>query len=270
LINASPDILHQIASNPTLHPRGGAVRDTPIRGIILVDSQLDHTLGLLLLREGKPLRVYCTNTVRADLMIGNPIFELLQSYCGIEWRELFLGKEGRFEIEELSGLWFQAVSLSSKAPPYSARRGQKESPGSNIALLIEEPASKHRLFYAPGLGHIDEAVTAAMRTATCIIVDGTFWKEDEMLKTGAGVKHASDMGHLPQSGPDGMLAVLAQFPETRRILVHINNTNPILDEDSKERQLVEQAKIEVAYDGMIIDLFAGGGAAGRQEAHFNV
>lgn len=249
LINASPDILHQLAANRALHP-GEMLRGTPIRAILLVDSQLDHTLGLLLLREGRPLRVYCTQDVYDDLTRHNPVLPLLNSYCGVQWQRITADEDVGFEVDGVGGLRFQAIPLSGYAPPYSPLRNRGVSLDSNIGLTVEDAATGRKLFYAPGLCAIDQRVAQCMKSANCIMVDGTFWSDDEMIQTGVGVKHATEMGHLAQSGSDGMLAALVEFSSARRILVHINNTNPILDENSPERRLVEEQGIEIAYDGM--------------------
>jgi pyrroloquinoline quinone biosynthesis protein B len=145
------------------------------------------------------------------------------------------------------------MALSSKAPPYSPHRNAPQ-PGDNIGLVIEDKRSTGKVFYAPGLGHIDKPVRAAMTAADCLLVDGTCWSDDEMARRGVGAKRARDMGHLPQSGPGGMLEVLAPYGDKRRILIHINNTNPILIEDSPERALLDEQGIEVAFDGMEISL----------------
>lgn len=250
LINASPDILTQLGENPALQsaPR---IRDTGIRAIILIDSQIDHTVGLFMLREGSPLQIYCTPSVRDDLTHVNPIFTVLDSYCGVNWHPIATGRDCHFEIDAIEGLRFSAIPLTGKAPPFSPHRGA-EVEGDNIGLLIEDTKNGGRLFYAPGLCAIDERAAACMRGADCLLVDGTFWRDDEMLRLGAGHKRSMEMGHLAQSGPGGMIEVLRDLPGKRRILIHINNTNPILDEDSEERRVLEREGIEVAYDTMEI------------------
>ena len=146
------------------------------------------------------------------------------------------------------------LPLSSKPAPYSPHR-ERPVPGDNLGLVLENTATGRRVFYAPGLGEIDPAVWEAMTSAQAVLVDGTFWTDDEMIAMGLSKKTARDIGHLPQSGPDGMLAHLARLPAaTRKVLIHINNTNPILDEDSPERAEVERRSVEVAFDGMSIEL----------------
>jgi pyrroloquinoline quinone biosynthesis protein B len=252
LINASPDILTQIKSLPPLGPRREP-RDAQFRAIILVDSQIDHTAGLLMLREGERLPVYCTDNVREDLETGNPILRVLESYCGTEWHRVPIEAESAFEVSGIEGLRFSALVVEGKAPPFSPHRDAPRA-GDNIALTIEGRQRRKSLFYAPGLAGVDETVAARMRRADCILVDGTFWTGDEMIRQGMGRKYASDMGHLAQSGVDGMLAHLRRIEGPRKVLIHINNTNPILDEDSAERRELARAGVEVAFDGMEIDL----------------
>ena len=255
LLNASPDIGHQLRSNPALHPRDGK-RDTPIKAVILMDAQLDHVVGLLSLREGPPIELYCTPCVFEELTGGLPILPILQHYCGIRWHLLAVAGETttvEFRLEALPTLRFSAIAIPGKAPPYSAHR-EDPSVGDNLALLIEDQESGERVFYAPGLSQVGKAERQWMKQASCIMVDGTFWSEHEMADAGLGHKSASDMGHLPQDGPEGMIAALSRLKARRKVLIHINNSNPILDEDSAQRRELERHGIEVAYDGMEIEL----------------
>jgi pyrroloquinoline quinone biosynthesis protein B len=248
VVNTSPDILSQLKALPQLQP-SRRLRDTGIRAVILVDSQLDHTLGLPMLREGDRLEVYCTASVKTDLTDGNPLFRILQSYCGVNWHEVPVG--GGFQVPGIDGVEFTAVPVTSKAPPYSPHR---EAPreDDNIALMITDVSSGQSAFYAPGLAALDTRVWDCMSRAACLLVDGTFWTDDEMIRTGVGRKRGKEMGHLALSGEQGTLSFLHRLPNARKVLIHINNTNPILDEDSAERRELERAGIEVAYDGMEI------------------
>ena len=253
LINASPDVLQQIRSFAPLQP-GRSLRDSGIRAILLMDAQVDHTTGLFMLREHRvPLQVWCTTQVRDDLTSGNPIFNLLGHYCGVDWQPLPLDDAG-FDIPGIAGLRFTALPLASKAPPYSPHR-EDPQPGDNVGLVIADSRSGARLFYAPGLGRMEPHVWAAMQQCDCVLVDGTLWTEDEMIRLGASAKRSRDMGHLPQTGEGGMIEWLDRLPrKTRRVLIHINNTNRILDEDSEERALLAAHDIEVAHDGLAIEL----------------
>ena len=252
LVNASPDILAQLKANPILQP-GRAPRDTALAGVVLVDGQIDHTAGLFMLREStRPLCVWCTENARADLTRGNPIFTVLGHYCGVEYRELRLDG-GSFEVTGVAGVQWRAVAVASKPAPYSPHRAHPQ-PGDNVALVLRDGASGRSLVYAPGLGSMEPALWQQLQSADCVMVDGTFWSDEEMIGMGLSRKRAREMGHLPQTGPGGMLEWLQQLPaSTRKILIHVNNSNPILDEDSAERATLTRLGVEVAYDGMEIE-----------------
>lgn len=252
LINASPDIRAQLAQNPELRSPQKK-RGSAIEAIFLVDAQIDHSSGLLFLREGEPLNVYCTKSVHDDLSTGLPLFNVLNYFCGVNYTELKL--DSSMIVEAAPNLEFAIIPIEGKAPPYSPHRNDPH-PGDNIALLIKDNRTQKKLFYSPGLATIDSHVMSLLKQADCILVDGTFWTEDEMITQKLGVKTASEMGHLPQSGDDGMITVLNKVKDARKVLIHINNSNPILDEDSRARQVLNDAGIEVAYDGMQIDLLS--------------
>jgi pyrroloquinoline quinone biosynthesis protein B len=251
LFNASPDILTQFQQFPELQP-ARALRDTAVKAIVLIDGQIDHTTGLYMLREHRqPHEIWCTPPVQEDLTQGNPLFRLLGHYCGVNWNALPID-ESVFEMKHVPNLRFHAHHLRSNAPPYSPRR-DKPVPGDNIGVTIEDTTNGRKIYYAPGLVDIERHVWAAMQAADVVLVDGTFWTDDEMIALGASKKYARDMGHLPQTGENGMMAWLDKLPKTtRKILIHINNTNPILNEDSAQRRELESRGIEVAYDGMDI------------------
>ncbi|EXF42613.1 pyrroloquinoline quinone biosynthesis protein PqqB [Pseudomonas sp. BAY1663] len=251
LCNASPDIRTQLEAFPRLQP-ARAPRDTAIGAIILLDSQIDHTTGLLTLREGCPHQVWCTEMVHQDLTSGFPLFNMLEHWNGgLQWNPIAL--DGRFAVPCCPNLAITPIPLRSSAPPYSPHRHDPH-PGDNIGLLIEDLRSGGKLFYAPGLGQLSPELFETMREADCLLVDGTLWRDDEMLVREVGSKLGSAMGHLPQSGPGGMIEVLDALPAARKILIHINNTNPILDEDSPERAILDEHAIEVSFDGMSIEL----------------
>jgi len=253
LMNASPDIRAQLESFPDIQPQQG-LRDTGITAVMLADSQIDHTTGLLMLREGCPLPVYATDMVQEDLSTGFPLFTMLKSWNGGLELHTLSTDEQAFTIPSIVDIEFIAVPIDGKAPPYSPHRHDPHI-GDNIGLFIHDIRSGKRVFYAPGLAKIGSKVRHYIEQSDCVMLDGTFWQEDEMAHAGVGSKLASQMGHLPQSGDGGMLEYLKTLPEsTRKILIHINNTNPILLEDSAERKQLEAANIEVAYDGMSIIL----------------
>jgi pyrroloquinoline quinone biosynthesis protein B len=253
LFNASPDILQQIREFPALQP-ADRLRATAIAAIVLIDGQIDHTTGLLMLREhDRPLEIWCTDPVFQDLTSGHPVLNVLGHFAGVRRHVLPLSDEG-FRIPGIEGLHFAACALTSKAPPYSPHRDRPQ-PGDNIGVTIADERSGRRVFYAPGLGRIEPRVRDAMRSAHCVLVDGTCWTDDELVRLGVSKKRARDIGHLPQDGAGGMIEALDALPAgTRRVLIHINNTNPILNEDSAERRELTRHGIEVSYDGMEIDL----------------
>ena len=251
LINASPDIGQQIRALPALQP-GRALRDTGITAVMLMDSQIDHTTGLLSLREhSSPLPLFCTRMVHDDLTSGFPVLNMLEHYCGVHWTEIALDEQW-FQIDGIVGIEFKPLVIDSKAPPYSPHRHDPH-PGDNIAVTIRCLDTGKSVFYSPGLGGLQNKTREAMRAADCLLVDGTTWTNDEMQTRGVGSKLASEMGHLPQSGSGGMIEELQDL-ECRKILIHINNTNPILDSNSSERATLDKLGIEIAEDGMQVTL----------------
>lgn len=258
LLNASPDLGQQLRVQPVLHPRQG-LRDTPIKAVILMDAQIDHATGLLSLREGPPIELYVTPCVFEDLTTGLPILSVLEHYCGVHWHLLPVAGEQRvaeFKVKGFESLRFRAIAIPGKAPPYSPHRHDPKV-GDNIALEITDRRSGKRLFYAPGLAEVGPDELEWMRDADCVLVDGTFWSDDEMVRAGLGSKYASDMGHLPQQGTPqrpGMMDALDKTRARRKLLIHINNSNPILDDYGPERAELAHRGIEVAHDGMEIVL----------------
>ncbi|WP_438391470.1 pyrroloquinoline quinone biosynthesis protein PqqB [Caballeronia sp. DA-9] len=254
LVNASPDLLAQIAANPELQP-ARRKRDSGIAAVIAIDAQIDHVTGLLMLRErDTPLPLYVTDAVLQDLSTGLPIVPILAHYCGVERHAIPLDGSP-FDIPALPGIRIEALPLSSKAPPYSPHRAAPER-GDNIGLTFTNEATGKRAFYAPGLGALEPHVLEAMNGADLLLVDGTLWTPDEMIELGLSKKTAADMGHLAQTGPGGMIDVLDSIEHAgvRKVLIHINNTNPILIEDGPERRRLAEHGIEVAFDGMAFDL----------------
>ena len=252
LFNASPDIKKQLDDFPAFQPER-LVRDTAISAIVITDAQIDHVTGLLTLREhNKPWEIYCTDAVKDDLTTGFPVFNILGYFRGINHHEIATD-QSIFTIPTAAGIEFTAVPLLSNAPPYSPRR-DKPVPGDNIGMHIKDTRTGKSLFYAPGLGVAEPHVLEYMRNADCILVDGTVWTDDEMSKEGISNKRASEMGHLDQSSDGGIMSILNAMEKPRKILIHINNTNPILNEDSSQRATLNKAGIEVAYDGMDIIL----------------
>jgi pyrroloquinoline quinone biosynthesis protein B len=258
LLNASPDIGTQLRNHTQMHPRHG-LRDTPIGAVVLMDAQIDHVTGLLGLREGPCIDLYATPCVFEDLTTGLPLLNVLDYYCGTRWHMVPVAGDQHnspFEIPGFEALRFTAVAIPGKAPPYSPHR-REQVVGDNIALQIEDLRTGQRLFYSPGLAEVGENELHWMRQADCLLVDGTFWLEDEMQRAGLSSKCAAEMGHLPQQASaqrPGMADVLQALPAQRKVLIHINNSNPILNEGGAERALLQSQGIEVAHDGMEITL----------------
>jgi pyrroloquinoline quinone biosynthesis protein B len=254
LVNASPDLLAQIAAHPELQPARRA-RDSGIAAVVTMDAQIDHVTGLLMLRErDTPLPLYVTDAVLQDLSTGLPVVSILAHYCGVERHAIPLDGAS-FAIAALPGIRIEALPLSSKAPPYSPHREAPQR-GDNIGLTFIDEHSGKRAFYAPGLGALEPHVLEAMNNADLLLVDGTLWTPNEMIELGLSKKTAADMGHLAQTGPGGMIEVLDSIERAgvRKVLIHINNTNPILIEDGPERRSLAEHGIEVAFDGMAFEL----------------
>ncbi|ALB65746.1 pyrroloquinoline quinone biosynthesis protein PqqB [Cronobacter dublinensis] len=250
LCNVSPDICHQLLASPELH-NPEVLRGTGIGAIILTDSQIDHSAGLLNLREGCPHHVWCTPEVHEDLSTGFPVFPMLTHWNGGLIHHAIAPLE-RFQTRVCPTVQFTAIPLLSNAPPYSPYRG-RPLPGHNVALFIEEEGGKS-LLYAPGLGEPDDTILPWLERADVLLIDGTLWRDNELAATGVGHNTGKAMGHLALSEEQGLAALLARLPAERKILIHINNTNPILNEDSAERQFLHQQGIEVSHDGMVIAL----------------
>lgn len=250
IVNASPDIRSQLMAFPAIQP-ARALRDTAICAIVLTDAQIDHCSGLLFLREGCPLPVFCTSQVKQDLSNGFSLFPLLEHWSGGLLHQP-LEPNRAFVIDAIPQLEWLPIPVKSNAPPYSPRRGAPVD-GDNIGLLISNKHNGKKLLYLPGLGAITPELSALCQDADCLLMEGTFWSEDEMTQTGVGKKMAAEMGHLPLSGEHGLLSFLETYPDKRKVLIHINNTNPILDEDSEQARSLQREGIEVAYDGMELD-----------------
>src|SRR5262245_22783500 len=253
LLNCSPEIRAQIESFPPLHPR--APRHSPIAGIVLTNGDLDHCLGLLSLRESHPLTVYATDRVRRGFSEGNVLYRTLQRFPEqLTWRVLKLGHDEETTAEgRPTGLVLSAVPVPGKLPIHLEGL-LRPDPEDNVALRIRETQTGRTLVYATATGAVTPAVRAALQGADCVLFDGTFWSSDELPAQGLGTSRAEDMAHVPIGGPQGSLALLGSAAGTRRIFIHINNTNPILREDSPERQAVARQGWEVAYDGMEVFL----------------
>jgi pyrroloquinoline quinone biosynthesis protein B len=247
LVNASPDLRQQLeglAAEPT-----DGVRAAPVAGVLLTDAEIDHTAGLLLLRESaSPIRVHGSEQVRRALTDGYPVLRILEDYSGVEWRTLEPGAPAALEG---SSLEVESFAAGGDAPRYLAATGADvEASG----LVFRDRATGGVLSYVPGLAHLDDDVLGRFAASDVVLVDGTFWHDDELARLGISERTARQMGHVPLSGAGGSLAALAALERPRVILVHINNTNPVLLERSPEREAVLRAGVEVADDGLEIEL----------------
>ena len=241
LVNASPDLREQLESLDA--PDG--VRAAPIAGVLLTDAEIDHTAGLLLMREsGTPLRIYAEAGIKRALSDGYPVLRVLERYSGSEWHTL---ERGRPHPLAGSSLVVEPFAAGGDAPRYFD--GELEASG----FVFTD--GDRTLTYVPGLARLDENVIARLAASDAVLVDGTFWHDDDFARRGIeSDRTARDMGHVPLAGPGGTLEVLAALERPRKVLVHINNTNPILLEDSPEREQVVRAGVEVAYDGLEVEL----------------
>jgi pyrroloquinoline quinone biosynthesis protein B len=247
LVNASPDLRQQLE---TLNPRRiDGVRSLPVGGVLLTDAEIDHTAGLLLLRESTtPVRIFGDAGVERALTDGYPVLPMLEHYCGAEWQTL---EPGRAQPLDGSSLTVEPFAVGGDAPRYLSGSGvELEASG----FVFRDRATGAVVTYVPGLARLDEGVVAQLAASDLVLVDGTFWRDDELARLGISERSARDMGHLPLSGPGGMLELLARLERPRKVLVHVNNTNPILLEDSAEREEVARARVEVAYDGLEVEL----------------
>jgi pyrroloquinoline quinone biosynthesis protein B len=247
LVNASPDARQQLEA---LTPgQVNEVRAPPIAGVLLTDAEIDHTAGLLLLRESaKPVRIFGDAGVERALSDGYPVLAILGRYCGAEWQTL---EPERPTPLPGSSLVVELFHVGGDAPRYVSRSDEElEASG----FVFRDSAGAGVVTYVPGLARLDDSVISRFATSDLVLVDGTFWRDDELARLGISERSARDMGHVPLSGPGGTLEALAQLERPRKALVHINNTNPILLEDSPERHALLPAGVEVAYDGLEIEL----------------
>jgi pyrroloquinoline quinone biosynthesis protein B len=256
LLNASPDLRLQIEATPRLHPQGG-LRDSPISGVVLTSGDIDQVAGLLSLRELQPLRIYSTQAVRRILQEDNSLFAMLNRVPDqVSWQEITLGQT--FSLDRAgsdSGISCEAFSVGAHYPAYvSSLRSRSLRPEEALLGLMLQSSAGKRLAYLPAVPAIDEALLQRLDSADLLLFDGTFWGEDELIRVQGGGAAASEMGHIPVSGPDGSLRKLAGLRRPRKVFIHINNTNPVLDESGPQYREVREAGWEIAEDGLSFDL----------------
>jgi pyrroloquinoline quinone biosynthesis protein B len=247
LIGASPDLLAQIQSAPELWPRNGT-RDSPIRNVILTSAEVDQVLGLLLLREFQTFRVHATSSVRRILTEDNSIFGVLARFAGqVCWEDIvpertFLADSARIEPVALPGSFPGFVRAS--------RQAELNSADAVIGILLSPESGAGTIGFLPGVAEISDALRERLQNCDILLFDGTFWSDDEPLGIPGITRTARQIGHVPVSGSGGTLESLAMLRRPRKVFIHINNTNPILDEESRESRMVREAGWEVARDGM--------------------
>jgi len=253
LLSASPDLPRQIEAFAQLHPSKKA-RETPIAAVVLTGADLDQVLGVILLRESQPLRVYATPSVRRILLENNIMFNMVRDQ--ITWDPVIPGDA--FALTSVAGMKSDICclpfALSGNYPPYVGRELASTLTAEEALVGLSLESSKARLIYMPGAPSVDESWLAHVEDCDLLLFDGTFWTDDELIKVRGSGRTARQMGHVPISGPDGSLELLRGVTRPRRMYIHVNNTNPILDEDSAEYRQVREAGWEVARDGWECEL----------------
>jgi pyrroloquinoline quinone biosynthesis protein B len=247
LLNASPDVREQLVR---LSPNGAVVtvRHVPIEGVLLTDAEIDHSLGIVLLREAKHLPLYATTAIESVLDHDSRILPMARAFSHVPWTELPLdspvGLQHRDGVS--SGLFVEAFAVPAGPPRFASAAG----PGHTVGLLVRELESGRVCAFVPGCGNLTSSLLERLARADILLFDGTFWSDDELVALGVGSRTARDMDHLPIAGHEGSLEHLAMLPCRHRVYTHINNTNPMLLERSPERAAVTQAGMTVGYDGL--------------------
>ncbi|NOT71660.1 MAG: pyrroloquinoline quinone biosynthesis protein PqqB [Hyphomicrobium sp.] len=258
LLNASPDLRQQINDTPELHPfADGGLRNSPVKAVVVTNADVDHITGLINLREGQPFSIYGSDRVLATLN-ANSIFNV----CAPD-------KVPRiaFALDQPTpltgagidlGLSVEAFAVPGKIALFLEKGGEKENYGSRdgdtIGLKVTDYATGTSFFYIPGCAEVDPPLADRIKGADLIFLDGTLFTDDEMVTQGLSHKTAQRMGHISISGDNGSIAALKPLAIKRRIYVHINNSNPVLDEHSDARRIVDSAGWEVGFDGMEVRL----------------
>ena len=257
LCNASPDLRQQINQTTALHPKD-ALRDSPIRSVAISNGDVDHTAGLLNLRESQPFTLYATSRLQS-IFDNNPIFGVLNPTF-VSRKSFTLNEEIECDghNNESLGLSITAFAVPGKVALYLEDEASNKNLGTitedTIGLKITEISTNKTFFYIPGCARVDEQLQQRLRSAELVLFDGTLFHNDEMIDMGIGNKTGARMGHTNISGTDGSLAAFSQLGVKRKVYIHINNTNPILDPHSEQRKIVEAANWEVSHDGMEIEL----------------
>jgi pyrroloquinoline quinone biosynthesis protein B len=248
--NASPDVREQLAQLPRAAVAG--VRHVPVEGIVLTDAELDHTLGVTLLREGRQLQIIATPAVIRTIAEDSRVLPVTQAFAVVETVEITLGETTPLDYRDgtPSGLTIEMKAVRGDPPRFA----RKEEVGHTVAAFITDSASGKSCAFVPGCGGLGPKLLARLNEAELLLFDGTFWTDDELIRLGISDRAASAMGHVAISGPEGSLAVLSQLDCRQKVYTHINNTNPMLIEQSPERAAVEGAGMLVGMDGMRFEI----------------
>ncbi len=247
LINASPDLREQIGRSSFLHPRHG-LRSTPISDVVLTGGDVDVIAGLLTLRERQPFSLWATGEIHGVLQ-ANPVFEVLARDV-VARRALTLDQPVRLD----GGLQVTLFAVPGKTPLYLEQDDAPAIETSEVTVGAGISDGERTLFYVPGCAAMTPALAERLSGADLVFFDGTLWRDDEMVAAGLGQKTGRRMGHMSMSGPLGTIAAFEAIPVTRKVFIHINNSNPVLLADSPERARAEAAGWDVAYDGMEFQL----------------
>ena len=249
LFNASPDIQSQIESFPDLHPDEGRV--VRLQAVLLTDAELDHTLGLLLMREGRGLEVHATESVHETLTTGTGVLRTLEAYCPVKWQPVLPGAD----VALGDGLSYRAFDVSTdKRMRFPSPSRRAATHGRVVGYRVTDTSSGRSLVYLPCAQRLTPEVLEELADCSGLLVDGTCWRDDEMPSLGLASKTSREMGHVPIDGPGGSLELLSPLPIDRKVYLHINNTNPILLEDSPQRRILARHGMEVAVDGMELEI----------------
>ena len=249
VVNATPDIGEQVEASAGLRP-GPGPRETPIAGVILTDAELDHTLGLLRLREASALRIAATPTVRAALAGGLRLDGVLGPYVGLTWSDLPEDEPAALDDGPLE---VHGIRVSGKRPRYASDL-DGAGDGWVVALRITDRRDGRTVVYAPALAAWPAGLDQALHGADCVLLDGTFWDDEEPRRSGFSQRTATEMGHLPITGANGTSERLSAVPAARRLYTHLNNTNPLVDPDDGGHRALAALGIEVAPEGALIEL----------------
>lgn len=257
LINASPDLRQQLNATPQLHPNAGALRHTPVAGVILTNSEVDAVAGLLSMREGSPFTVYAHEKVLA-ILASNSIFNVLNEK-NVKRQPIGIGEpfEPRFADGARSGLEVMAFAVPGKSAWYlegKAHPGGESGDGDTLGLKITDKSTGKWFYFIAACAEVTDALKAEINGAALVFFDGTVWQDDEMIKCGLGHKTGKSMGHVAMSGDDGAIARLADLGIDRKMFLHINNSNPALLPGSPERKIAEAAGWQIPADGTEIVL----------------